>query len=220
MKSIQILCFNYRFYKRLGKEITYKIGKNENLKKIRQSQISISVMVVKNWRNNLIFARTILKLRTNDNAIRCLSNLYSFAIPKTIAKIGWQVVTVRFILGSLSPIRGRNIEFRRALRNGSISSIGPPCGVLPLYTMFLTSHRQRNANSTWKSVSVPDAVCHNEAHVLTRMRACEKAGSYAVKSVMKSRGPIAISPESPCLFFSSFPPPFLLSTSARSIINL
>lgn len=110
------------------------------------------------------------------------------------------------------PIRGRNIEFRRALRNRSISSIRPPCRVLPLYTMFLTSHRQRNTNSTWKSVSV--SMRYNE--VLTRMHACEKAGSYAVKSVTKSRGPIAQSP----LVSSSPPPPFPLSTSARSIINL
>lgn len=116
------------------------------------------------------------------------------------------------------PIRGRNIEFRRALRNGSISSIRPPCRVLPLYTMFLTSHRQRNANSTWKSVSVSMRVsqwsprththaCVRESWQLCREISYEITGSHCHKPRVPSPLLLPL-------------PPFPLSTSARSIINL
>jgi len=50
---------------------------------------------------------------------------------------------------------------------------------------------------------------HSHARIRARVSACEEAGSYAVKSVTKSRGPIAMAD-----------PSCLPTASAGSIINL
>lgn len=90
------------------------------------------------------------------------------------------------------PYRNRFDQFDQA----------PVQSFAPLHNVsHVTQTKERKFHVKIRSSA--DAVCHNGAHILTRMHACEKAGSYAVKSVTKSRGPIAISPEeSPRLFFS------------------
>jgi len=82
---------------------------------------------------------------------------------------------------------------------------GPRAEFCP-FTQCFSRHTDKGTQIPRENPFQCRCVCHNEAHVLTRMHACEKAGSYAVKSVTKSRGPIAISPESPRLFFSPSPP--------------
>lgn len=141
----------------------------------------------------------------------------SVAISKTIAEIGWQVATVRFILDPLSPLRGRNIEFRRVLGNGSIGSIRTLSPrALPLYTMFLTSHRQRDANSTWKSARcvLPHRQWGPHTRAFSRARACVRT---CVREGWQSRREISYEiTGSHCRGRPPRPP----STSAGSIINL
>lgn len=119
-------------------------------------------------------------------------------ISKTIAKSGWQVATVRFIWvhGPHKGISssGGPLEMVRSVRSAPVQSFAPLHNV-----SHVTQTKERKFHV--KIRSSIDA-CVTMKPTYSRMHACEKASSYAVKSVTKSRGPIAISLKSPRLFLS------------------
>lgn len=119
-------------------------------------------------------------IRLAINRVRCL---YRLSPGRQLGKIGWQVATGRFTR-LCSPHEGQEYRVRkgpsetvRSLRSGPL---GP--GLLLLYTMFLTSHRQRDVRTTWKSARMRCMrMCYNKAHthLHARVRAWVRARRLA-----------------------------------------
>lgn len=151
----------------------------------------------------------------------------SVAISKTIAEIGWQVATIRFILDPLSPLRGRNIEFGRVLGNGSIGSIrtpGPRALPCP-FTQCFSRHTDKETQIPRENLLDAYFRVDNEAHILTHSRVCRRVYVHAhvcVRTCVRARR-LAATPWNqlrnhgvPLPWQPPRPPP----ASAGSIINL
>lgn len=139
------------------------------IKKFYQIQIFISVIVVQNWKSNHFYMNNAKIVQM----VIMLLDVYQIHVRfedhfEDNCKNRLAGGNCSIHPGFMVPIRGRNIEFRRALRNSSISSIRPsPRAEFCPFTQCFSRHTDKGTQIPRENPFQCRCVCHNEAHILT-----------------------------------------------------